>query len=120
MGGLTWSLRRCVQGGRGVDDMASSVLPVRTRGGVVALESSFQGGVRREVLRSLCQLVNDTQLRLEVALVEDLSRRGSGASSRGFGRQESMVQAHPLALCQCLLEDVPVRLDAPLRHDASC
>lgn len=116
--GLTWSLRKCSQGGRGTDDMASSVLPVRTRGGVVALESSFQGGIRREVLRSLCQLVNDTQLRLEVALVDDLSRRGSGASSRGFGRQESMVQAHPTALCQCMPEDVPETLDAPSSHDA--
>ena len=35
--------------------MAASVIPVRMRGGVVALESSFRGGVKREVLRSLCQ-----------------------------------------------------------------
>ncbi len=73
--------------------MASSVVPVRMRGGVVALESSFQGGVKREKLRSLCQLVNDTQLRLEVALVGDpsRSRSSSASSSRGFGRQESLV-----------------------------
>ena len=37
------------------DDVAASVIPVRMRGAVVALESSFRDGVKREVLRSLCQ-----------------------------------------------------------------
>ena len=32
----------------------------------VALESSFKDGVKNEVLRSLCQLVNTTELALEV------------------------------------------------------
>ena len=88
-------MRYRAQGARSSDDTASSVVPVRMRGGVVALESSFQGGVKREVLRSLCQLVNDTQLRLEVALVGDTSRSraSSASSSRGFGRQESLVRA---------------------------
>ncbi|KAK9908805.1 hypothetical protein WJX75_003140 [Coccomyxa subellipsoidea] len=83
------------KGARSSDDTASSVVPVRMRGAVVALESSFQGGVKREVLRSLCQLVNDTQLRLEVALVGDSSRSrsSSASSSRGFGRQESMRES---------------------------
>ena len=36
--------------------MAASVVAVRLRGGVVALESSFRGGTRRELLRSLCQV----------------------------------------------------------------
>ena len=42
------------------------ILPVRMGYGGVALESSFQGGVKHEVLRSLCQLVNTTELALEV------------------------------------------------------
>lgn len=66
------------------------MVPVRTRGGFVALESSFQAGVKREVLRSLCQLANDTQLRLEVALAGGL--KSSGSFSRGFSRQESLVR----------------------------
>ena len=37
-------------------DTSSLVVPVRLRGGVVALESSFRGGLKREVLRSLCQV----------------------------------------------------------------
>ena len=32
----------------------------------VALESSFREGVKNEVLRSLCQLVNTSELALEV------------------------------------------------------
>ena len=43
------------------------ILPVRMGNGGVALESSFSGGVKQEVLRSLCQLVNTTELALEVA-----------------------------------------------------
>jgi hypothetical protein len=47
----------CAQGGRGGGgDATASVVPVRLRGGVVALESSFRGGTRRELLRSLCQV----------------------------------------------------------------
>ena len=34
----------------------------------VALESSFKDGVKNEVLRSLCQLVNTSELALEVSL----------------------------------------------------
>ena len=34
----------------------------------MAFEGSFQEGVKRETLRSLCQVVNATQLNLEVAL----------------------------------------------------
>lgn len=45
-----------LQGGRGGGDAMASVVPVRLRGGVVALESSFRGGTRRELLRSLCQV----------------------------------------------------------------
>jgi hypothetical protein len=69
------------------------------RGGVVALESSFQGGVMRELLRSLCQLINDTQLALEVALAGAPSgSRPSSSGSRGFGRQDSLVRLPTSAL----------------------
>ena len=42
------------------------VLPVRMGDEGVALESSFRDGVKNEVLRSLCQLVNTSELALEV------------------------------------------------------
>ena len=42
------------------------VLPVRMADEGVALESSFKDGVKSEVLRSLCQLVNTSELALEV------------------------------------------------------
>ena len=38
-----------------------------------------------------CQVVNDTQLRLEVALVE-AQRRSSARSASGFSRADSMVR----------------------------
>ena len=45
-----------MQGTQKQDDVSASVIPVRLRNGVVALESSFRGGIKREVLRSLCQV----------------------------------------------------------------
>lgn len=45
---------------------AAVILPVRMGNEGVALESSFKDGVKNEVLRSLCQLVNTTELALEV------------------------------------------------------
>ena len=48
-----------------------SVLPVRIDGAEgVAFEDSFQQGVKRESLRSLCRVVNATKLPLEVALTK--------------------------------------------------
>lgn len=47
---------------------AAVILPVRMGNEGVALESSFKEGVKNEVLRSLCQLVNTTELALEVSL----------------------------------------------------
>lgn len=47
---------------------AAVILPVRVGNEGVALESSFKEGVKNEVLRSLCQLVNTTELALEVSL----------------------------------------------------
>ena len=76
--------------------MSASVIPVRLRGGVVAVESSFRGGMKLEVLRSLCQVANDTQLRLEVALV-DAQRRPSARSlssrTSGLRRTDSLVRS---------------------------
>lgn len=46
---------------------AAVILPVRMGNEGVALESSFKEGVKNEVLRSLCQLVNTTELALEVS-----------------------------------------------------
>lgn len=34
----------------------------------VVVEGSFQGGVKHEVLRSMCKVANETQVDLEVAL----------------------------------------------------
>lgn len=48
---------------------AAAVLPVRVGDEGVALESSFKDGIKNEVLRSLCQLVNSSQLALEVSLL---------------------------------------------------
>ena len=45
------------------------VLPVRMGDEGVALESSFRDGVKNEVLRSLCQLVNTSELALEVSVL---------------------------------------------------
>ena len=45
-----------VQSSKNRDDTTASVIPVRMRAGTVALESSFRGGIKRELLRSLCQV----------------------------------------------------------------
>lgn len=50
-----------VQSSKSRDDTTASVIPVRLRAGTVALESSFSGGIKRELLRSLCQ-VDSTML----------------------------------------------------------
>ena len=44
------------------------MLPVRMAKEVAALESSFRDGVKNEVLRSLCQLGNTSDLALKVTL----------------------------------------------------
>ncbi len=46
------------------------MVPIRAGPGV-ALETSYVGGTRQELLRSLCQFVNTTKLPLEVALLEE-------------------------------------------------
>ena len=55
-----------MQGSRQQKATAATVTPVRLADGGVALESNFRQGVKHEVLRSLCQLVNTTKLALEV------------------------------------------------------
>ena len=57
-----------MQGSRQQKATAATVTPVRLADGGVALESNFRQGVKHEVLRSLCQLVNTTKLALEVGL----------------------------------------------------
>ena len=47
--------------------VAAAVLPVRVGDEGMALESSFKDGLKNEVLRSLCQLVNSSELALEVS-----------------------------------------------------
>ncbi len=47
---------------------AAVVLPVRMGDEGVAVESSFRDGVKNEVLRSLCQLVNTSALALQVSV----------------------------------------------------
>ena len=50
---------------------AAVVLPVRMSGGKgIALESSFQHGLKQERLRTLCQVVNTTSLTLEVSILQ--------------------------------------------------
>ncbi len=54
------------------------VLPVRMGDEGVALESSFRDGVKNEVLRSLCQLINTSEVALEASVP-------SYTASWGFG-----------------------------------
>ena len=85
-----------MQGSQNQDDVSASVIPVRLRGGVVAVESSFRGGMKHEVLRSLCQVANDTQLRLEVALVDAQrcpSARSLSSQTSGPRRSDSLVRS---------------------------
>lgn len=49
---------------------AAAVLPVRVGDEGMALESSFKDGLKNEVLRSLCQLVNSSELALEASYLE--------------------------------------------------
>ena len=93
-----------MQGSQNQNDVSASVIPVRLRGGVVALESSFRGGIKLELLRSLCQVANDTQLPLEVALV-DAQRRPSARSlssqTSGLRRTDSLVCSGIMICCMC-------------------
>ena len=88
-------------------------------GNGIALEGSFQEGVKRETLRSLCQVTNGTRLTLEVALVgagddwqqvpsdaaSSRSQSMSSTRSRSFTTQGSVVSHLPsLATrlqCEC-------------------
>ena len=61
---------------------AAVVLPVRTVDEGVALESSFKDGVKNEVLRSLCQVVNTSELALEVTALFCIATASMLSSSR--------------------------------------
>ena len=68
-----------------------SVLPVRIEGADgVAFEDSFQQGVKRESLRSLCRIVNATELPLEVALTK-LQRATPEAGALAVRREPQEV-----------------------------
>ena len=58
----------CLQDKQHKRKAAAAVLPVRLGDEGMALESSFKDGLKHEVLRSLCQLVNSSELALEVCL----------------------------------------------------
>lgn len=58
----------CLQDKQHKRKAAAAVLPVRVGDEGMALESSFKDGLKHEVLRSLCQLVNSSELALEVCL----------------------------------------------------
>lgn len=81
------------------------VLPVRMADEGVALESSFRDGVKNEVLRSLFQLVNTSELALEVCVVDlaesdwqMLPRQARSISSD----QIQMQRQQPLSQrCEC-------------------
>lgn len=55
-------------GGRRSSSTTLSVAKIGASDGVV-IEGSFQGGVKKEVLRSMCQVANETGMDLEVCLV---------------------------------------------------
>ena len=57
----------CLQDKHHKRKAAAAVLPVRVGDEGMALESSFKDGLKHEVLRSLCQLVNSSELALEVS-----------------------------------------------------
>jgi len=63
-------------------DGSVSVLPVRIAGGEgVAFESIFHEGMKRERLRSLCQLVNMSELPLEVAFAGNPGSSNASSSA---------------------------------------
>ena len=76
-----------------------SVLPVRIDGAEgVAFEDSFQQGVKRESLRSLCRVVNATQLPLEVALTKlQAAPAETGAMVVRRTPQQAKLKAPPRA-----------------------
>ena len=97
----------------------ADVVPVATCEGGVALESSFAGGIKREMLRSLGQVINDTSLCLEVALAplpsEDwlmLPTTVSSASVRRMPKACALIyNIWPLSyyVCTSMYESVGVQ-----------
>ena len=80
----------------------------------IAIEGSFQEGVKRETLRSLCQVANGTQLTLEVSLADigddwhevasdSFSYSKTQASSRYVARnpgQAQQVRCFQASICE--------------------
>ena len=80
-------MKQCLlaQGKKGQGGQAALAVMRFASGDGVALEGSFRGGVKQEVLRSLCQVCNATSLALEVSLVPvadaDWQQIGSATST---------------------------------------
>ena len=82
-----------------------SVLPVRIDGAEgVAFEDSFQQGVKRECLRSLCRVVNATELPLEVALttLREAPARAANTPTDRTASQSASPPHRPCTQPQCL------------------
>ena len=84
----------------------AAVLPVRMPGGKgIALESSFQHGLKQERLRTLCQVVNSTSLTLEISIVDtpqdqqQESARPSQGSRKSIRPKTVSIQPSNCILC---------------------
>ena len=91
-----------MQGDGGQEAPSSlSVVRIGPQDGVL-LESSFHGGLKKEVLRSLCQVANETRMDLEVAItsadeeLEGWQALGPSPPSTGGQRLEEQVRKHSL------------------------
>ena len=124
--GKTFDLPSCGVDPQEQAEASVSVLPVRIDGAEgVAFEDSFQQGVKRESLRSLCRVVNATKLPLEVALrklepasqdagtlvarraAQQVTRLHHKASRQAYGRctclaSSQLVELYKYCMCRCI------------------
>lgn len=73
-----------------------SVVRISSADGI-GVEGSFQEGVKKETLRSLCRVANGTQLMLEVALA-DLGDDWHEVASDSFSYSKSAASSRSVAL----------------------
>ena len=73
-----------------------SVVRISSADGI-GIEGSFQEGVKKETLRSLCNVANGTQLTLEVALA-DLGDDWHEVASDSFSYSKSSASSRSVAL----------------------
>ena len=96
---LTLIFANLLQPGRENKGQAStslSVVRISSADGI-GIEGSFQEGVKKETLRSLCQVANGTQLTLEVALA-DLGDDWHEVASDSFSYSKSAASSRSVAL----------------------